>query len=1043
MQILAAYYKNIWPMRWKTIVVNLQSGAHLIKGNIGKGKSFLFFDGIMFWLYKYQNRKILNTSCDTANVSIIFENYGNLYLIERSIKKSSTGSESVQSKLFLINDNFEKVIESINKVFPNIKNENKTFAWLIRTLNIEEITFKNQNELQNNLNDILIDKDVFTNTNFLMQDSDNIFDMTASDRIAVLKNIFNLNSIDYAKEVIKEVKGNNNNKIKAKDEKNKDYTINFNNKLKSFLDIIKQIQNISKEEKENCRMFSELESIYGIVDSINMNDFTIEENAIQLFVEKKDNFEKELQSYLSQKELLTKKQNDINEKEEIVLKMKESYLELKKEIEKIEQYNKETLNNLNTDDKEKLVIDKKNKLEEVKKLENVDFCLIEDNNKNINENLQIKDNNYFSIIQGIRNIQNFVKEKELDIANLKNKINENEYKKETALKNIENNNYLQQGTISNTALLNNLKMLGVNYWTKISNLENNEKSKKIELSNFEEKIKNADYTIEWTANNKDYISRINTIIQNKQSEYILLKNKFDNLTKDIDNLLKQEEEIKQQLNSNQETLNNETTFECEKIGANCPFIKVIKKKTLSIIEGQIEEWNKKLNSIKEELLLLKEKKETLNQEIENIIQEWKEIKNAISNNKIYEASFQTKNNLTEVVKEYQNTTADYIKEKAPLEEEIKNIQTTKKELNDILNEYRKVFLTNDIQKIIDFILQLDQTNDSVKEALYDIEKAKETYTKSQGEYNAFNFDTILKELNKAKGIVEKEDENTKTFLINIKAEEILKQEEQIRILNKELQEIDNKILKYDEIVEETKKNKEIIIQKKTESDLLDKDIQKQEEYINLMKKNLKEEENDYNNSLTKQKTLKEDIELISKLEYLVENIKEILVQFNQDNAEIKKFIEDDKRYSNIYNILNKELVLMVLDNYIPAIEDIINSMLAQVVDYTLKFRLIKTKSDKVELEIVANDEKGERPVKSLSGGQKVILKIVWVLAISRILNVNFLFMDETINNLDVDTISKVSTILENYIKSNIKQFYLVTHSTEIQNMSIWNSTIDF
>jgi hypothetical protein len=75
------------------------------------------------------------------------------------------------------------------------------------------------------------------------------------------------------------------------------------------------------------------------------------------------------------------------------------------------------------------------------------------------------------------------------------------------------------------------------------------------------------------------------------------------------------------LNSNQETLNNETTFECEKIGANCPFIKVIKKKTLSIIEGQIEEWNKKLNSIKEELLLLKEKKETLNQEIENIIQE--------------------------------------------------------------------------------------------------------------------------------------------------------------------------------------------------------------------------------------------------------------------------------------------------------------------------------------------------------------------------------------------------------------------------------------
>lgn len=974
---------------------------------------------------------------------MIFENYGNLYLIERNIKKSSTGSESVQSKLFLINDSIEKVVESINKVFPNIKNENKTFAGLVKTLNKEEITFKNQNELQNNLNDILIDKDVFTNTNFLMQDSDNIFDMTASDRIAVLKNIFNLNSIDYAKEVIKEVKGNNNNKIKAKDEKNKDYTTSFNTKLKSFLDIVKQINNISKEEKESCRMFSELESIYAIVESINMNDFTIDEDAIHLFIEKKGEFEKELQNYLSQKDLLAKKKNDISEKEEAVLKMKESYINLKKEIEDINNHNKEVLKTLNTADKETLIATKKSKLEEVKIMENIDTTLIEENNKNLNEELQIKDNNYFTVIQSIRNLQSFVKEKDLELANLSNKINEVEYKKQTALKNIENNNYLQTGSISNTALLNSLKMLGIDYGTKVANLTNEENSKQVELSSVEEKIKNADYTIDGTANNNDYLAKVNSILQTKQGEYSLLKNKTDNVAKEIETIIKQEKEITIQVQSNQETLNNETTFECEKIGSNCPFIKVIKKKTLSVIEGQIEEWNKKLLAIKEELSTLTTKKNELDKELEKVIQEGKGIREAITNKDIYTVSFQEKFNLVEAVKEYQKTTDELLLKKEPLNIIIKNIQEEKKLFITILDGYRTVFGTNDIVKIIDFVNTLDKNFKSVETALSDIEKAKKTYETSNKEYEALNFDTTLKTLNQDKEAIKKEQEKVKTFLMNIKAEEILKQEESIRKFNKEIQDIDNQILKYDEIVAEIDKNKDIILQKKAESELLDKDIQKQDEYISLMIKNLKEEESEYNNSLARQESLKKDIELITKLEYLLENIKEMLVQFNQDNVEIKKFIEDDRRYTNIYNVLNKELVLMVLDNYIPAIEDIINSMLAQVVDYSLKFRLIKTKSDKVELEIVAIDEKGERPVKSLSGGQKVILKIVWVLAISRILNVNFLFMDETINNLDVDTISKVSTILENYIKKNINQFYLVTHSTEIQNMSIWNSTIDF
>jgi len=57
---------------------------------------------------------------------------------------------------------------------------------------LEEISFKSQTELQNSLDDFLPPREVFLNTNFLMQESDNIFDMTAADRINVFKNIFGL-----------------------------------------------------------------------------------------------------------------------------------------------------------------------------------------------------------------------------------------------------------------------------------------------------------------------------------------------------------------------------------------------------------------------------------------------------------------------------------------------------------------------------------------------------------------------------------------------------------------------------------------------------------------------------------------------------------------------------------------------------------------------------------------------------------------------------------------------------------------------------------
>jgi DNA repair exonuclease SbcCD ATPase subunit len=103
--------------------------------------------------------------------------------------------------------------------------------------------------------------------------------------------------------------------------------------------------------------------------------------------------------------------------------------------------------------------------------------------------------------------------------------------------------------------------------------------------------------------------------------------------------------------------------------------------------------------------------------------------------------------------------------------------------------------------------------------------------------------------------------------------------------------------------------------------------------------------------------------------------------------------------------------------------------------------LIKTASDKLELEVTVHDSKGERLISSLSGWQKVVLKLVWILAIVSYTRWTSLFLDETINNLDTDTVSRVATMLEDFVRQRDVKLYVVTHSPQIQQMNIWDSVI--
>lgn len=65
-----------------------------------------------------------------------------------------------------------------------------------------------------------------------------------------------------------------------------------------------------------------------------------------------------------------------------------------------------------------------------------------------------------------------------------------------------------------------------------------------------------------------------------------------------------------------------------------------------------------------------------------------------------------------------------------------------------------------------------------------------------------------------------------------------------------------------------------------------------------------------------------------------------------------------------------------------------------------------------------------------------------MLAISSYINSPILFLDETINNLDADTVGKVADMLENFVKQKDIKLYTITHSQQIQQMDIRDNVID-
>ena len=258
-------------------------------------------------------------------------------------------------------------------------------------------------------------------------------------------------------------------------------------------------------------------------------------------------------------------------------------------------------------------------------------------------------------------------------------------------------------------------------------------------------------------------------------------------------------------------------------------------------------------------------------------------------------------------------------------------------------------------------------------------------------------------------------------------------------IQSEIQTIDKQLFQREEESKNLDKYQQDKVAAETSLQHLEKSLQEQDKQIEELNTKIEwvKAEKEKSNSIKlqqQQNEIKQIFQTISQIEQLVED------SVNNKNL-TKQLQEDEKKLSRLYSILSKEIVLFALDDYLPVLSDVINDYLSQCVDYTIKMQIVEN-WEKLELDAKILDSKWEREVKSLSGGQRTILKLVRMLAVSSYLHTPLLFLDETINNLDTDTVWKVSEIINNFVKQRTMKFYTVTHNKEIQDMQIWDDVIE-
>lgn len=276
--------------------------------------------------------------------------------------KKGKSKDSCESKVYTL----EGTLPDFNQHDP-IEN-NVDIEELLRNqpgLKRDEVSFKNETDLQQNLQTFLPPREVIMNTIFLMQDSDNIFELTPVDRLTILKNVFNLMGIDEAKEVLADKKREIRYKIKSKTDISK-----YDEKLKTNIQRYLSTFNDTKELLAHAIDTQAYEQFFDewkmIEEKIQITDFSLKDfptdrgKQLHIYIDQKKSQEQKLQHQLeSIQNDITQEQKKVKEQQTIEKELSTSISIFQKKIENIDEKKIENLKQ-----KKQEILDKQNSNEQ-------------------------------------------------------------------------------------------------------------------------------------------------------------------------------------------------------------------------------------------------------------------------------------------------------------------------------------------------------------------------------------------------------------------------------------------------------------------------------------------------------------------------------------------------------------------------------------------------------------------------------------------------------------------------------------------------------
>ncbi|MDD4983447.1 MAG: AAA family ATPase [Candidatus ainarchaeum sp.] len=417
---------------------------------------------------------------------------------------------------------------------------------------------------------------------------------------------------------------------------------------------------------------------------------------------------------------------------------------------------------------------------------------------------------------------------------------------------------------------------------------------------------------------------------------------------------------------------------------------------LSEIDAKIEESNKKIEKIKQDLEIKEQEKEALiskiNEERKRKIEEYNSSITSILNKR--------KNILTEIekVKKELNT----VKQQQKMQEEINN---KKIEIEKIKEEIKYKTELIDVHK------------KEIKKIEKQIEEKNKEELKIKEKINSLNSELVEEKasLNSEKARHEKIKQKKQSL------------EELIQTNNKKIAELKSNIIinkNHIEIGESETKSKTQLLKEHEEE--IESFVRNNKGFI--IEAHTKEASKALHLLKAELNTAEEQINTLGPVNHkAIEDYNNLLKEVSEIEEKIKKLEEEKSKVSELLDKIILEKTTTFMSNF-NSIKEIFIKNVSELGLGTGDLVLTDKDLDLAGVKITISSKKSKKNLQSLSGGEKALVSIAFILAILQHKPASFYLLDEIDAALDYQNTDKVVKLIKELSKTT--QILIISHNTE-------------